>query len=655
MLQDVPPYEYIDTGEKMEKVVKHIQDTGEAALDTETTGLDRRNDYVLFWSLCADERSRYCLSDAMLPIYDQELAKDSNIKWMFTNQTFDFSMLENSGTCVPVGKSYCTLAMDWLRDENRQGQHGLKETAWDYLELHMPSFKETFPGRKRTESFPDRMCRGFEEDPDKAMSYASMDAWATFRVFHKIKKDLEHMESRDGMNYWDYFEDVEVPFTRVLHDCCRRGIMVDVGYLDELAPQIQGEMDEFQKKVNREAGREVNLRSTPQLRELLFNQMGLHPVSYTKGGSSGNKQPSTDVNTLKEFAGQGIQVAKDILAYRELQKTKGTYVDGLRKWVDHDLRIHPTMTQHVTVTGRLSSVDPNLQNIPVPARDRFGLRSAFMPKQDHVLVVVDYEQLEMRLLAHIAQEQNMIDVIHRGWDIHAGTGSLMFGHPYDEIMAAGKRKKHIAALQEKNLQFAPLTVLEKELCYARSAGKALGFGLNYGKGAAALAVDLGVSKAEAEMLIEKYFQPYPQIREFMDDTHYLASTEGMVETICGRPRRFPELLELGRVPWRQLSGTNRMLRARALRQDVNSRIQGSAADVAKLAMIHTNNDIELINLGVELLLQVHDELIFEVPEETVAEAIPIIVDLMEHPFQEDLLVPLSCDYGQGYSWASAKA
>lgn len=650
MLQEVPPYEFIDTGEKFEKVVRHIKDTGEAALDTETTGLDRRNDYVLFWSLCADEDSRYALSDAMLPLYDKELARDSNIQWMFTNQTFDFSMLENSGVRVPVGKSYCTLAMDWLRDENRQGQHGLKETAWDYLGLHMPSFKDTFPGRKRTESIPDRLVRGYEEDPDKALDYASMDAWATYRVFKKIKEDLEHMESRDGMNYWDYFEDVEVPFTRVLHDCCRRGIMVDVGYLDELAPAIQAEMDEFQKKINREAGHEVNLNSPIQLRQFLFEEMGLDPVEYTKGGASGNRQPSTNVTTLKMFAGQGIQVAKDILAFRELQKTKSTYVDGLRKWVDSELRIHPTMTQHVTVTGRLSSVDPNLQNIPVPRRDKFGLRSAFMPKQDHVLVVVDYEQLEMRLLAHIAQEQNMIDVINKGWDIHAGTGSLMFGHEYDDIIAAVKRKK--AAVKDTSIV---LTKLEHELNFAREAGKNIGFGLNYGKGAAALAAELGISVEEAKLLIEKYFTPYPRVRDFIDNTHHVAQSTGIVETICGRPRRFPDLFELGHIPWRQLSGTNRMLRARAERQSVNSIIQGSAADVAKLAMIICNNDIELRNLGVELLLQVHDELIFEVPEETVEEALPLIVDLMEHPFQEDLLVPLAVDAGVGYSWASAKA
>jgi DNA polymerase-1 len=326
-------------------------------------------------------------------------------------------------------------------------------------------------------------------------------------------------------------------------------------------------------------------------------------------------------------------------------------VDGLRKWVDNELRIHATLTQHVTVSGRLSSVEPNLQNIPRPSEDVFSLRSAFMPKQDHVLLVIDYEQLEMRLLAHMADDKNMIDVINRGWDIHAGTASLMFGHKYDDIQAALKRKK-LAAKEGSNVV---LSKLEKQMCFDRQAGKNIGFGINYGEGPRALAAKLGVSVDEAKRLKAKYFEPYPSIKQFIDDVHSAMAHEGLVETIMGRPRRFPEMLELGHIPYWQLRGSEKAAKARAERQGVNSVIQGSAADVAKLAMLKCEFDERLANLGVEQLLQVHDELIFEVPEETLHEATPIIVDNMEHPFDFDLSIPLDVDSGHGYSWASAKA
>ena len=649
-LQWMPETTWIDNAESMMQLVRKIRDTGECALDTETTGLDRRHDYVLVWSLCPDEGSRYCLSQEMLPIYTKELAPDPDIEWYFTNQTFDFNMLANTGALVPQGRCYDTLAMDWLRDENRSGRHGLKETAWDYLELDMKSFNETFPSRKRGDTVKDRILRALEENPEKSRGYASEDAWATFRVYHKIRKDLEGMYNFGGSCLWDYFTEYEVPFTRTLYNCGRRGIMVDVGYLDELSPNLDAAITDIQKQINKIAGKEINLRSPIQLRELFFNKLKVPPVEYTSGGQSGNRQPSTNEASLKQWAEDGVEAAQLMMQHRSLSKTKGTYVDGLRKWVDHDLRIHTTMTQHVTATGRLSSVEPNLQNIPRPSEDVFGLRSAFMPKQDHVLLVIDYEQLEMRLLAHMAEDKNMIDVINRGWDIHAGTASLMFGHKYEDIQAALKRKK-LAAKDSRIV----MSKLEKQMCFDRQAGKNIGFGINYGEGPRALAAKLGVSIEEAKRLKAKYFEPYPSIRQFVDDVHAMMCHEGMVETIMGRPRRFPEMLELGNIPYWQLKGSEKAAKARAERQGVNSVIQGSAADVAKLAMLKCEHDERLANLGVQQLLQVHDELIFEVPEETIGEAMPIVINNMEHPFDFDLSVPLDVDSGTGYSWASAKA
>jgi|WetSurSiteA1Bulk_404760.scaffolds.fasta_scaffold01885_2 DNA polymerase I len=647
MLQYVPPVTFVDTPEKMMRVVKHVRDTKCAALDTETSGLDRARDVVKIWSLCPSNDTRYCITKEMLDIYDEELATDPNISWYFTNQTFDMCMLDNSMHEVPVGPCYDTLAMDWLNNENKR--HGLKETAWEYLGYRMPSFKDTFPSRKRGESISDRIERGLIEEPEKTYDYASSDAWATFRVFEYLKKSLSEQQSSKGMNYWDYFKRVEMPFTRVLFNLINRGIMVDKGYLDDLRPLVSERIDKLQWKINKLAGKQVNPNSPKQLIDLLFGTLKHKPITYTPGGESGNRQPSTDESVLKILADSGCKMSALLLEHRGLKKFLSTYVDGMAKWIDSHLRIHPTLTQFVTVTGRLSSVDPNLQNLPRPEGDDFLIRDAFIPKPGYVFAVFDYEQLEMRIMAHFSGDKNMQKVIKDGKDIHTGTASLMFGHDYDAIKAAIKRKKKAA--QDSNIK---LTELERDMCFSRLASKEIGFALNYGEGARALAAKLRVSVERAKELIELYFKPYPSVQEHIEWTHKQART-GIIETLLGRPRRFPELLHLGDYGYYELTKAERIVVSRADRQATNSEIQGSAADVARMAMLRCENDLDLKDLGVEMLLQIHDELIFEVPEENIKEAIPLIKEDMEHPLNFELDVPLQVDIGTGQSWYAAKA
>ena len=645
MIQYVPPVTWVDSPEEMTKFVNHVRSTGECAMDTETTGLDRRSDHVVLWSACPDEQSRYCLSTKMLRIWDRELSPDPDIKWYFTNQTFDFSMLANSGVRVPEGDTYCTLAMDWLNDENRQGRHGLKETAADYLEFSMNSFKDTFGRRDKDESVSDQLQKALKEDFKKTVSYASLDAWATFRVFKHLQHKLDSYENTIGQTLWDYFVAYEMPFTRVLHNCIRRGIMVDVGYLDELSPALQADIEELEKQLNRMAGCEINPRSPQQLRVLFYDKLGLKPIKMTSGGDSGNRQPSTDEECLQLMADSGVEAAQLVMQIRGLSKFKGTYVDGMRKWTDHELRIHSTMNQHVTVTGRLSSADPNLQNLPRPDNDIYTIRQAFIPKDGYCFVISDYAQLEMRLLAHYAQDPNMIDVIKRGWDIHCGSAALMYDCQYEDIIAAVDKKKHKQAL----------TDTEQALISHRQDAKSVGFGINYGEGPKKLAKTLGCEIHEAKEKIERYFQPYPHVRQFIIDVHNVIRDVQFVETVLHRPRRFPEMAVLGQMTRYQMRGSERANLARNERQAVNSVIQGSAADVAKAAMLNCENSRELRNLGAEMLLQIHDELIFEVPIENAKESMPIIRDLMEHPFDFELLVPLNVDMGSGMSWSTAKA
>ena len=460
MIQIKPPVIYVDEPKGMFKFIDHVRSTKECALDTETTGLNRWKDHILVWSACPDLETRYCFSRDMLALYDMDLAHDPEISWYFTNQTFDFCMFNNSGVSPPDGPSYCTLAMDWLYDENNRGFHGLKETAKKYLGLSMTEFKEQFK-KKQKETYQDAFLRVLHDDFDSAIDYASTDAWATFRVFKYLQEELKKQTTRAGLNLWDHFESIEMPFTRVLYNMIRRGIMVDEGYLSGLAPKMEKDLLLMEKAICKIAGKEINIRSPKQLQWLIYDQLKIPPGKKTKGGSL-----STDEETLEKLAGEGIEACSRIMEHRSLSKTHGTYVVGLSKWVDPNLRIHTTLTQHVAVTGRLSSVEPNLMNIPRPDNDKYKLREAFIPKEGYTLICLDFKQIEMRIIAHMSQDPQMIGVINRGWDIHAGTACVMFGYDYDTLLAALKKKKKDQILTDD----------EEVMCFGRFAAKTIGFG-----------------------------------------------------------------------------------------------------------------------------------------------------------------------------------
>lgn len=665
MKQFIPPPIWVDSPDQMIEVVNEVRESGEAALDTETTGLNLWKDHIVVWSLCPNINTRYCLSRDMLDIYELELAHDPSISWYFTRALYDGNMLENSGVSVPEGDIYDTLPMDWLYDENRQGGHGLKETAIEYCEIPMTDLKQTV-SRKKGESIPEAFARLLVEDFQAAIDYASKDAWATFRVFKALRKRLRNQFNSQGQSLWDYFVEIEMPYTRVLYNMIRRGIRIDKKYLASLEPKMERDIVLLNRKIAKSAGREINLNSVPQLRWLLYDKLGLTPFKRTKGGKSGVKLPSTDSDVLEKFANDGVPVCQDIMDLRGLTKTLGTYVKGLQEHADPHDRIHPMLNQHVTVTGRLSSTDPNLQNIPTPENDLYKLREAFIPQPGYVLGVLDYAQLEFRILAHRAQEPNLIEVMKKGWDAHTGTASLMFNHPYDEIIAAAKKKKKIDAAKEKKAEGKPLTdeekmflalvltELEQEMIFARKAAKAIGFGLLYGEGVKKLAHTLGVPEARARELIELFFEPYPNIRNYIDLMHRQAHVDHYIETLMYRPRRFTAMVDIGHLSWKQMGGEMRGQVARMERQAVNSSIQGSAADIVRNAQIKCEFDPHLMAMDVRMLLQIHDELVFEIPEENAEEAMIIIRNHMEHPLPFDLSVPLTVDGGTGLSWKAAK-
>ena len=662
----------VDTGAPI-----HVGDRGQArklckrllrepmvAVDTETTGLNIVEDEVVLWSL-SDGVHRWCIPRDMLPVFEP-LLRDHKVIKILTNAKFDMHMLANSGVDL-AGPIWDTVVMDWLLDENRIGRHGLKQCVKDYGILQdMPDFQETFGpyyhkeyGKKRIPKKGNEVAKALLAAPkDVQTEYASLDAWATFRLAELLKDKLTEVKYEKGFSAWDHFIEVEVPFTRVLWDMERAGICVSGGYLEDIKEPMDDAPAEMLSDFVAEAGRPINPRSVLQLREVFFEKdedengdtiwidpFGDPPRKMTKGGTSGNPQPSLDKEVLEDWAGRGNQMAKILRAYRDMSKIHGTYVVGLAGWLDDSSRIHSTFNQTGTVTGRLSSRDPNLQNIPRPGKDPFFIRGAFTVYPGKVLLVLDYQQLEMRLMAHYSGDEAMIDAILSGKDLHSFTVSQMgMGATYEDVVGA-KKAAHPTKWQE-------------ELLELRQRAKAVGFGLIYGIGEVLLGKNLGLpildrydrgryrqTCPEAAELTRAYFRVFPGVKAFIQDTKKATRRIGYVQTLAGRLRRLPDI-----------NSQNRMLASQAERQAVNSIIQGSAGDIVKSAMIAASDDEDLDKLDVEMLLQIHDELVFEMPDVLAVRegALRIITDIMENPFSEPLDVPLPVDGGFGYTWGDAK-
>ena len=537
--------------------------------------------------------------------------------------------------------------------------------------------------------------------------YASLDPWASNQLFDDFYiQELQAFEmyrKSDGTSYslWNFFEDDAVPYTRVLWNMERRGFAIDLKSAGDLDRPLREQINKLDRTITGLVGFELNPDSAPALRNVFYHYdaqadtwadaFGEPVMHWTKGGSTGIKLPSTDKKALERFEELGHPLAKAVLEYRVLAKLRGTYVENMPSWVDHRRRVHTTLKQGGAVTYRLASSDPNLQNIPARSELGHKIRHLFVPGtwgdcdpmccMDELmdvpvpdlppdfpmtLVVADYKQLEMRIMAHFSEDPNMIKAIMpsaqypKGMDLHCWTGHLAqgvlkaaglakFDFDYDMLLAAKN------ASEEKGRK---LTDFEKVLCAIRDAMKAVGFGLIYGIGAVKLGRQLGLPVTEsvnrrtgrlmykcpqAEKMIEGYFAAYPGVKEFIDQTHATCEAALLVSTNLGRPRRLPDILS-----------EDRGISSQAQRQSVNSIIQGSAADITNEAMLACEMCPELRRLGVRMLLQVHDELIFEVPNhpDFLVPAMAQIKKKMTNPFQ--MLVPIDISISTGPSWGAAK-
>jgi len=419
-----------------------------------------------------------------------------------------------------------------------------------------------------------------------------------------LGRELAHRLDTAGM--FELMYDIEMPLIPVLARMEKRGVALDLSAFNSFLDEVQARLDELTARIFELAGREFNLRSSQQLAEVLFDHLGLKPLGKTPGGA-----PSTSVSVLERLTDKH-EIVGQILKFRTFEKLRSTYLEPLPKLVDASGRVHTTFNQLATATGRLSSSGPNLQNIPI--RGEFGprMRACFTAGPDNLLVGADYSQIELRVLAHLTGEPNLVSAFRHDEDIHARTASLLFD----------KDGSHDVTTDERRM------------------AKTINFGLIYGMGPQKLSRELSIPMAEAKQFIERYFDRLAGLAEFYDQVEQGARKYGYVTTIAGRRRLLPNI-----------NSTNKMEQSTARRQAINTRVQGSAADIIKMAMIAAENDTDLKDLGARLILQVHDELLLEAPKDKAEQAGKRLAGIMENVITLD--VPLVADWGVGRTWADA--
>jgi DNA polymerase-1 len=446
---------------------------------------------------------------------------------------------------------------------------------------------------------PDAEAGTLDFDADAATNDTGRRAVAVLRLSDALADAL------DARELTDLYEGFERPLVRVLAKMEHAGIRVDRAFLDDLRAELAKECDTLVREIHGIAGEEFNVNSTPQLRVVLFEKLGLTPVKKTKTG------PSTDADSLQKMA-EDHPIVDVLLRYREVEKLRSTYADALPPLIGPDGRVHATLKQTDTTTGRISSEAPNLQNIPVRTADGREFRRAFIADEGCGLLTADYSQIELRVLAHLAEDPGLIDAFERGLDVHTVTAAKVFGVPETEVDSPQRR-------------FA----------------KVVNYGLAYGMEAFGLGQRLGIPTDEAREILDNYFDGFPNVREFMVSTVKEAKQRGYTTTIFGRRRQITEL-----------SSDNFRIRQMGERMAQNAPVQGSAADVFKLAMIDVDRALDDGGYRTRMLLTVHDELVFEVPLEERADVEPLIRTTMESVTA--LKVPLAVDVGFGPNWAEAK-
>jgi len=609
-------YETVTTLESLNAWIKRAQESSVISIDTETTSLNAVEAQLVGLSLSvgkdqacyipvahkteSPQLSRDIVLAALLP-----LLTNSSVLKVGHNLKYDLVVLKKYGTIIAPLTD--TMLMSYVLDAGRHG-HGMDELA----ELHL--------GYK-TIKFADvagsgKAMKTFDHVPlDQATAYAAEDADITLQLYHVLHPRL----ITEKMVH--VFERLERPLVPVIAAMEEQGICVDRLLLDRLGHEFSSQMIQLEAVIYKLAGRTFNIGSPKQLGEILFDELNLSIEN--PNGSQKIKPPKktktgayvTDVDVLESLASQGHELPARVLEWRSLAKLKSTYVDALISAASGKTsRVHTSYALAGTSTGRLSSSDPNLQNIPIRTENGRKIRQAFVADRGYRIVSLDYSQIELRLLADMAEVPALVEAFQKGVDIHIATASTMFGVPPDQIDGTLRRK-----------------------------AKAINFGIIYGISAFGLANQLGIPQGEAAAYIKTYFETYPGIQQYMERSKAFARKHGYVQTLWGR-----KCYTLG------IQDNNPVARQFAERQAINAPLQGSNADIIKRAMIHIPPLLQKLNSQTRMLLQVHDELVFEVPEAELSTTIPELKKLMENiPGLSNLKVPLNVGVGIGLNWDEA--
>jgi DNA polymerase-1 len=596
-------YHCVLTSDALQDLVARLNKAGRFAFDTETTSLNPQKAELvgLSFAITAGEAwyvpvgHRYLGVPDQLPLADvlalvKPLLEDPAIDKVGQNLKYDSLVLARAGINLQ-GIACDTMLASYLANPASKS-HGMDNLAAELLGYRTISYSEV-AGSGRNQI-------GFEEvEIEKATVYAAEDADITLRLAEK----LEPMVKDSGQE--SLFREVEMPLLPVLIDMERTGVRVDVDFLGELSGDLSVKIATLEQQIHELARGPFNVGSPKQLGEVLFERLKLPKGKKTKTGWS------TDVEVLTKLA-EEHEIAARLLDFRSLTKLKSTYTDSLPKLVNAETgRIHTSFNQAVTATGRLSSSDPNLQNIPIRTEEGRRIREGFIPSPENLLLSADYSQVELRILAHLADVPALKQSFAHGEDIHRRTASEVFG-VFPETVTAEQRRQ----------------------------AKAINFGVIYGMSAFGLAKQLDIGRREAQQFIDTYFERYPNIRTFMDARIEEAREKKYVTTLLGRHCAIPEI-----------NSKNGAVRGYAERNAINYPVQGSAADIIKVAMIRIHNRLHTKKYKAKMVLQVHDELVFDVPRGELAE----ITDLVREEMQSavNLSVPLDVEVGSGTNWREA--
>jgi DNA polymerase I len=593
-------YELVDTDEKIQNLIALLEQHTEFCFDSETTSLNTLEAEVVGLSFAVKPLHAYYVpvtenkADAqkIMNLFSN-LFNDETKTLIGQNIKYDYQVLKNYGIDIK-NKLFDTMVAHFLIMPDMR--HGMDVLAQTYLN-YSPVSIATLIGKKGKEQGTMR-----DVEIEKIKDYAAEDADITLQLKHHFAPELIKNEVET------LFHDVEIPLIRVLANIEREGINLDVNGLREFSGQLQTDITAVEKEIQDFAGTKFNVSSPKQVGEILFDYLKI--VDKPKKTKTGQYATGEDVLSKLENA---HPIVSKILDYRELVKLKNTYVDTLPELVNKQTqRIHTSFNQVVAVTGRLSSDNPNLQNIPIRTERGRQIRKAFIPRDsEHILLSADYSQIELRIVASISGDKNMCEAFQLGKDIHTATAAKVFG------------------VEE--------SAVTKEMRYK---SKSVNFGIIYGQGAFGLAENLNIPRKEAQDLINNYFKEYGGIKSYMDDTREFAREHGYVKTLLGRKR------------WlRDINSNNATVRSYAERNAINAPIQGSAADMIKVAMINIYNELQKQNFKTKMLLQVHDELVFDVYKPELEIVKPIIEKLMREALP--LSVPVEVGMGSGENWLVA--